>query len=259
MFHTAWVVQALVIFAKVAPAALAWKAGVSPAMVVQALVIFAKVAPVANAWRAGVSPASVVHALVFYCARGYYHRLAFRRRDACAPRLRSVTPFSEENYHRRAFRRRGRLRSLRSKAPSAVARLRSVHPSSEEVTIACVGCAGVDDFLPESPPRRMPGKQASRLRRLCMRWYFIAHEDISVDWRFAGETPALQAAQRCLRRLPGCAMQPSQSQKLPPPSVGCAGETPALQASAAYSQSTRKLPSPSVSQASRLRPHRRRS
>ena len=146
------VVQAGVIFAKVAPAANARKAGVSPAMVVQALVIFAKVAPVANAWRAGVSPASVVHALVFYCARGYYHRLAFRRRDACAPRLRSVTPFSEENYHRRAFRRRGRLlsrlrsvtpfseenyhrrafrrrgrlRSLQSKAPSAVARLRSV-------------------------------------------------------------------------------------------------------------------------------------
>ena len=39
-------------------AALAWKAGVSPASVVQAGVIFAKVAPVANAWKAGVSPAS---------------------------------------------------------------------------------------------------------------------------------------------------------------------------------------------------------
>ena len=224
MFHTAWAVQALVIFAKVAPAALAWKAGVSPAMVVQALVIFAKVAPVANAWRAGVSPAAVVHALVFDCARGYYHRLAFRRRDACAlckaKRLRRLPgcaayPQRPRKLPTPSVSQARRLRSLQSKAPSAVARLRSVHHPSEDVTTACVGCAGGSNFGQSRPHGECLESRRPRLRWLCRRGYFLAHEAITTAERFAGETPALfakqsafggcRAAQRTFQRLSGCA------------------------------------------------------
>ena len=170
------VVQAGVIFAKVAPAANARRAGVSPAMVVQALVISCQSRPRGecldsrrlacvgcvgggNFWpesppqrmpgKQASSPASVVHALVFYCALGDYHRLRPRGRVnaalawkagvlacvGCAGggflRAEEITIACDGcagvgNYHRLAFRRRGRLRSLQSKAPSAVARLRSV-------------------------------------------------------------------------------------------------------------------------------------
>ena len=76
-------------------------------MVVQAGVIFAKVAPAANARRAGVSPAMVVQALVISCQS--------RPRGECLDSRR----------------------------------------------LACVGCVGGGNFWPESPPQRMPGKQAS--------------------------------------------------------------------------------------------------
>ena len=103
--------------------------------------------------------------------RNSYHRLAFRRRDACSPRLRSVHPSSEEvtnawrfaggtpallaaqsspflrgSYQRLAFRRRDAC------SPG----LRSVHPSSEEVTNACALCGA-------KRLRRLPGCAALHL------------------------------------------------------------------------------------------------
>ena len=107
--------------------------------------------------------------------RKSYHRRAFRRRDACAlceaKRLRRLPGYAAFTIPLGSQARR--LRSLRSKAPSAVAWLRSVCPSS-----------GV-----------------------------------------AGETPALfaeqsafggcRAAQRTLRRLPGCAAFALTSYLLP--------------------------------------------
>ena len=93
-------------------------------------------------------------------------------------RLRSVRPSFGESYRRRAFRRRGRLLSrLRSVRPSAVAWLRSVRPSSKEITIverfagedACApGCAAFAlRRLPGCAAFTLPGvSQARRLRSL---------------------------------------------------------------------------------------------
>ena len=100
----------------------------SPASVVQAVVISCVRRPRGAAWIAGVSPASVSRRSPF---------LLGRRRDACSPGC-AVFALPVGSQARRLLswlaqrspflwgRRRGRLRSLRSKAPSAVARLRSV-------------------------------------------------------------------------------------------------------------------------------------
>ena len=134
-----------------------------PASVVQAVVILARVAPTANAWKAGV----------LAC-------------DGCAGggiflRTRRLPPPSVSQARR--------LRSLQIKAPSAVARLRSVHHPSEDVTTACVGCAGGSNFGqsrphgeclesrrprlrfrgPGLPSRRIPPPSVSQARRLLSR------------------------------------------------------------------------------------------
>ena len=77
--------------------------------------------------------------------RNSYRRRAFRRRDACSPGLRNVRLSSGSQARRllsQAAQRSPclggsypRLRSLRSKAPTAVARLRSVAPSYGSVLL----------------------------------------------------------------------------------------------------------------------------
>ena len=81
----------------------------SPASVVQAVVILARVAPTANAWKAGVL-ACVSEDLD--CRHEEYHRRAFRRRDACSPGIRHGGD-SGQNYQRlHNRRRRGHLLSM---------------------------------------------------------------------------------------------------------------------------------------------------
>ena len=144
--------------------------------------------------------ASVVQAVVIYCVRGSYQRLAFRRRDACSPgcaaftlprrklpttggsqagRLRSWLRCGgdfEYNYHRLAFRRRDACALCGAK------RLRRLP-----------GCA-----VQPSQSQKLPPPGVSQARRL-LSWLRSVHpssEKVTVDWRFAGETPALLAALR---------------------------------------------------------------
>ena len=78
--------------------------------------------------------------------------LAFRRRDACSPGCAAY--------------------------PSAVARLRSVHPSSEEVTDA-------ERFAGETPA--LFAEQSAFGGCLASAAYSPKSEEITDDWRFAGE------------------------------------------------------------------------
>ena len=187
------------------------------------------------------------------------------------------SPFLWGDYRRLAFRRRGRLRYLRSKAPSAVAglALRSPFLRGDYRRRAFRRRGRLLSWLAQRSPflcGRRRGRLLSRLRSAL---------PSSV---VAGETPALQAAQ-CSPFLWGKLPTPSVSQarrllsrlrsvrpsfgesyrrrafrrrgrllsrlRSALPSSVVAGETPALQASAALFLPLRKLPTPGVPQARR--------
>ena len=114
------------------------------------------------------------------------------------------SPFLRGDYRRRAFRRRGRLRSLRSKAPSAVAglALRSPFLRGDYRRRAFRRRGRLLSWLAQRSPflwGRRRGRLLSRLRSAL---------PSSV---VAGETPALQAAQ-CSPFLWGKLPTPSVSQ-----------------------------------------------
>ena len=158
------------------------------------------------------------------CVCENYRRLAFRRRDACAPGCAAYAfgldatgqrgSFLVVLFYRKAVdsyhvpprklpttgvSQARRLRSLRSKAPLAVARLRCVHPSKSR-KLPTTGVSQARRLL--SGLRNVRLRAVARLR--CVRlWrlpgalcYLDAYVKNTDDWRFAGETPALQAAQR---------------------------------------------------------------